>query len=115
MMGTVGKIGRLLGPRGLMPNPKSGSVTFDVAQAVSEAKGGKVDFRVEKSGIIHAGIGKVSFDADKLVVNARAIFDRLLKLKPASVKGAYVKGMSLSATMAPGVRVNVTPLMAELV
>lgn len=114
MMGTVGKIGRLLGPRGLMPNPKSGSVTFDVAQAVQESKGGKVDFRVEKAGIVHAGIGKVSFSADKLADNAKALFDRLLKLKPSSVKGAYVKGMSVSATMSPGVRVNVQPLMGEL-
>jgi large subunit ribosomal protein L1 len=114
MMGTVGKIGRLLGPRGLMPNPKSGSVTFDVGQAVSEAKGGKVDFRVEKAGIVHAGIGKVSFSAEKLAENARAIFDRLLKLKPNSVKGAYVKGMTLSATMSPGVRVNVNPLLGEV-
>lgn len=114
MMGTVGKIGRLLGPRGLMPNPKSGSVTFDVAQAVSDAKGGKVDFRVEKAGIIHAGIGKVSFTPDKIVGNAKALLDRLVKLKPASVKGAYVKGMSVSATMAPGVRVNFGPLLQEL-
>ncbi len=115
MMGTVGKIGRVLGPRGLMPNPKSGSVTFDIAQAVAEAKGGKVDFRVEKAGIVHAGIGKVSFSAQKLEENARALFDRLLKLKPASVKGAYVKGMSVSATMSPGVRVNINPLMGEVV
>lgn len=113
MMGTVGKIGRILGPRGLMPNPKSGSVTFEVSQAVQEAKGGKVDFRVEKAGIVHAGIGKMSFSQDKLVANAKALFDRLLKLKPASVKGAYVKGMSVSATMAPGVRVNVNSLIAS--
>jgi len=115
MMGTVGKIGRLLGPRGLMPNPKSGSVTFDIAQAVQESKGGKVDFRVEKAGIVHAGIGKVSFTADKLNDNARALFDRLLKLKPSSVKGSYVKGLSVSATMSPGVRVNFNPLMGEVV
>ena len=114
MMGTVGKIGRLLGPRGLMPNPKSGSVTFDVAQAVVEAKGGKVDFRVEKAGIVHAGIGKVSFTADKLTDNAKALFDRLLKLKPSSVKGSYVKGVTLSATMSPGVRVNYSPLMGDV-
>jgi large subunit ribosomal protein L1 len=113
MMGTVGKIGRILGPRGLMPNPKSGSVTFDITQAVQEAKGGKVDFRVEKAGIVHAGIGKVSFSQDKLVENAKALFDRLLKLKPASVKGSYVKGMSVSATMAPGVRINFNSLMAS--
>jgi len=114
MMGTVGKIGRLLGPRGLMPNPKSGSVTFDVGQAVVEAKGGKVDFRVEKAGIVHAGIGKVSFSAEKLTENAKALFDRLLKLKPSSVKGSYVKGVTLSATMSPGVRVNYSPLMGDI-
>jgi len=114
MMGTVGKIGRLLGPRGLMPNPKSGSVTFDVAQAVTEAKGGKVDFRVEKAGIVHAGIGKVSFSSEKLTENAKALFDRLLKLKPSSVKGSYVKGVTLSATMSPGVRVNYSPLMGDV-
>lgn len=111
MMGTVGKIGRILGPRGLMPNPKSGSVTFDVGQAVVEAKGGKVDFRVEKAGIVHAGVGKASFAADKLVANITTLFDRLLKLKPASVKGHYVKGMTVSATMSPGVRVNVSALI----
>lgn len=111
MMGTVGKIGRILGPRGLMPNPKSGSVTFDVGQAVVEAKGGKVDFRVEKAGIVHAGVGKASFAADKLVANITTLFDRLLKLKPASVKGHYVKGMTVSATMSPGVRVNVSALV----
>lgn len=111
MMGTVGKIGRILGPRGLMPNPKSGSVTFEVSQAVQDAKGGKVDFRVEKAGIIHAGIGKVSFDGDKIVENAKALIDRLIKLKPQSVKGAYIKGINVSATMAPGVRVNFHSLM----
>lgn len=110
MMGTVGKIGRILGPRGLMPNPKSGSVTFDVGQAVAEAKGGKVDFRVEKAGIVHAGVGKVSFSADKLVANIHAVYDRLVKLKPASVKGIYMKGMSVSATMSPGVRININAL-----
>jgi len=115
MMGTVGKIGRLLGPRGLMPNPKSGSVTFDVAQAVQEAKGGKVDFRVEKAGIVHTGIGKVSFSADQLADNARALFERLLKLKPLSVKGPYVKSMTFSATMSPGVRVNFQPLMGDTI
>ncbi len=115
MMGTVGKIGRLLGPRGLMPNPKSGSVTFDVGQAVNEAKGGKVDFRVEKAGIVHAGVGKVSFSADKLNDNIKALFDRLLKLKPSSVKGGYVKGLTLSATMSPGVRVNYSPLMGDTI
>lgn len=111
MMGTVGKIGRILGPRGLMPNPKSGSVTFEVSQAVQDAKSGKVDFRVEKAGIIHAGIGKVSFEADKIVENAKALIDRLVKLKPQSVKGSYIKGINVSATMAPGVRVNFHSLL----
>jgi len=113
MMGTVGKIGRILGPRGLMPNPKSGSVTFDIAQAVQEAKGGKVDFRVEKAGIVHAGVGKTSFTAEQLVANIGAIYDRLVKLKPSSVKGIYLKGMSVSATMSPGVRINVNALGAS--
>ncbi|PIE65817.1 MAG: 50S ribosomal protein L1 [Deltaproteobacteria bacterium] len=112
MMGTVGRIGRILGPRGLMPNPKSGSVTFDIAQAVSEAKGGKVDFRVEKAGIIHAGVGKVSFSADKLAANIRALYDRLIKLKPATVKGTYVRGITIAATMGPGVKVNEASLEA---
>jgi len=113
MMGTVGKIGRILGPRGLMPNPKSGSVTFDVAQAVSDAKGGKVDFRVEKAGIIHAGVGKLSFQDAHLVDNIRAIYDRLLKLKPSTVKGSYIKGVSLSSTMGLGVRVAPSSVVNE--
>jgi len=96
MMGTVGRIGRILGPRGLMPNPKSGSVTFDVAQAVQEAKGGKVDFRVEKAGIVHAGVGKVSFSAEKIADNVRALYERLVKLKPTTVKGIKVNVGSLS-------------------
>lgn len=113
MMGTVGKIGRILGPRGLMPNPKSGSVTFEVSQAVADAKGGKVDFRVEKAGIIHAGVGKLSFKDDALVENIRAIYDRLLKLKPSTVKGNYIKGVSLSSTMGLGVRVNPASVVNE--
>lgn len=110
MMGVVGRIGRVLGPRGLMPNPKAGSVTFDVAQAVSDAKAGKVDFRVEKAGIVHAGIGKVSFDADHLAANAQALIDMLTKLRPPTAKGTYVRSIALSSTMGPGVRVN--PLTA---
>lgn len=106
MMGLVGRIGRVLGPRGLMPNPKSGSVTFDVAQAVADSKGGKVDFRVERAGIVHAGVGKVSFSEDQLAANVQALMDRLLKLKPATAKGIYVKSVALSATMGPGVRIN---------
>jgi large subunit ribosomal protein L1 len=113
MMGTVGKIGRILGPRGLMPNPKSGSVTFEVAQAVADAKGGKVDFRVEKAGIIHAGVGKVSFKEAQLTENIRAIYDRLLKLKPSTVKGQYIKGVSLSSTMGLGIKVNPASVVNE--
>ena len=110
MMGTVGKIGRVLGPRGLMPNPKSGSVTFDVGQAVKDSKAGKVDFRVEKAGIVHAGIGKASFTKEQLLENALALIDQLVKQKPATAKGTYLKSISLSTTMSPGVRVN--PLSA---
>jgi large subunit ribosomal protein L1 len=110
MMRFVGKIGRVLGPRGLMPNPKVGSVTFDVAQAVQDSKAGKVDFRVEKAGIVHAGIGRVSFSADKLVENARTLLDQLVKLKPATAKGTYIRTVALSSTMGPGVRIN--PLTA---
>ena len=106
MMATVGKIGRVLGPRGLMPNPKSGSVTFDVGQAVAEAKAGKVDFRVEKAGIVHAGIGKVSFTTEQLAANAQTLIDQLVKMKPSTAKGTYVKSISVSATMGPGVKIN---------
>jgi len=106
MMATVGKIGRVLGPRGLMPNPKSGSVTFDIGQAVSEAKAGKVDFRVEKVGIIHAGVGKVSFSVEHLVENAQTLIDQLVKMRPATAKGTYVRSISVSSTMSPGVPIN---------
>lgn len=105
MMGVVGRIGRILGPRGLMPNPKSGSVTFDVAQAVSESKGGKVDFRVERAGIIHAGIGKVSFSAEHLAANLEALVGQLVKMKPATAKGTYLRSVNLSSSMGPGVKV----------
>ena len=106
MMGMVGRIGRVLGPRGLMPNPKSGSVTFDVGQAVSDAKGGKVDFRVEKAGIVHAGVGKISFSQEAIVDNVTALVEALYKLKPASAKGTYLKSIAISATQGPGIRVN---------
>lgn len=106
MMGQVGRIGRVLGPRGLMPNPKSGSVTFEVGQAVRDAKAGKVEFRVEKAGIVHAGVGKVSFDTDKLTENVESLLSALVKLKPSSAKGTYVKSIALSATMGPCIRVN---------
>ena len=106
MMGTVGKIGKLLGPRGLMPNAKTGTVTFDVARAVGELKAGKIDFRVEKAGIVHAPMGKVSFGVEKIVQNITAFLETILRLKPASSKGTYLKGIALSTTMGPGVRVD---------
>lgn len=112
MMGTVGKIGKLLGPRGLMPNPKVGTVTFDVGRAVSEAKSGKVEYRVEKAGIVHAPVGKVSFDAEKLQGNIIALMDALVKAKPQTSKGAYLKKISLSSTMGPGVNIDVPALQA---
>lgn len=105
-MGAVGRLGKILGPRGLMPNPKAGTVTFDVARAVKEIKAGKVEFRVDKAGIIHAPLGKVSFSPEDLVENARAFFDALLRLKPASSKGQYMKRITLSSTMGPGIRVD---------
>ncbi|MGD9016639.1 MAG: 50S ribosomal protein L1 [Desulfobacterales bacterium] len=106
MMGTVGKIGRLLGPRGLMPNAKTGTVTFDVAKAVNELKAGKIDFRVEKAGIVHAPMGKVSFGAEKLMQNITAFLEMILRLKPAASKGAYVKGVAISTTMGPGIKLD---------
>lgn len=106
MMGVVGKIGRLLGPKGLMPNPKTGTVTMDVAKAVNEVKAGKIEYRVDKTGIIHAPIGKIKFEHEKLVENFNALADILLKAKPAGVKGQYVKSVSVSSTMGPGVKIN---------
>ena len=106
MMGVVGKLGRVLGPRGLMPNPKLGTVTMDVGQAVSEQKSGKVEYRVDKNGIVHCAIGKRSFEADKLVQNAATLIDALVKAKPAAAKGAYLKKVSVSTTMGPGVKVD---------
>jgi len=114
MMGVVGKIGKLLGPRGLMPNPKVGTVTFDLGRAVKEAKSGKIEFRVEKAGIIHAPVGKVSFDGDKLEENLLALIDALLKAKPSAAKGTYLKKISLSSTMGPGVKIDVSGVMAHL-
>ena len=107
MMPIVGRLGKVLGPRNLMPNPKVGTVTMDVAQAVANAKGGEVQFKVEKAGVIHAGIGKVSFDEGKLVENLRAFVDAVAKAKPAGAKGAYMKKVSISSTMGPGVSVDV--------
>jgi large subunit ribosomal protein L1 len=106
MMGTVGKIGKLLGPRGLMPNAKTGTVTFDIARAVDELKAGKIDFRVEKAGIVHAPMGRVSFGVEKIVQNITAFLETILRLKPASSKGTYLKGIALSTTMGPGIRVD---------
>jgi large subunit ribosomal protein L1 len=106
MMGSVGKLGKILGPRGLMPNPKVGTVTFDVAKTVAELKAGKVEFRVEKAGIVHTPLGKVSFGVDKLSENILAVIETIIKLKPASSKGTYLKSISLSTTMGPGVKVD---------
>jgi len=106
MMGTVGKLGKDLGPRGLMPNPKVGTVTFDVGKVVKELKAGKVEFRVEKAGIVHSPVGKVSFGLDKLLDNVTALLETIVKLKPASSKGTYLKSISLSTTMGPGVKVD---------
>ncbi|MGA9108885.1 MAG: 50S ribosomal protein L1 [Smithella sp.] len=106
MMGSVGKIGKILGPRGLMPNPKVGTVTFEVAKAVNELKAGKVEFRVEKAGIVHSPVGKVSFGAEKLRENVSALLETIIKLKPASSKGIYIKSISLSSTMGVGVRID---------
>jgi len=106
MMGSVGKLGKILGPRGLMPNPKVGTVTFEVGKTVTELKAGKVEFRVEKAGIVHTPVGKVSFGAEKLMENIMAVIETVIKLKPASSKGTYMKGISLSSTMGPGVKVD---------
>jgi large subunit ribosomal protein L1 len=106
MMGSVGKIGKILGPRGLMPNPKVGTVTFEVANEVKELKAGKVEFRVEKAGIVHSPVGKVSFGAEKLSENVSALLETIIKLKPASSKGIYIKSISISSTMGVGVRID---------
>jgi len=115
MMGVVGKIGKLLGPRGLMPNPKVGTVTFDVGRAVKESKAGKVEFRVEKAGIVHAPVGKASFDADKLKENLLALIEALVKAKPSAAKGTYIKKISLSSTMGPGLNLDIADVQAKLV
>jgi len=109
MMGQVGKLGKVLGPRGLMPNPKTGTVTFDVKQAIEQIQAGKVDYRVDKAGIIHASLGKASFTVDDLEENFQALMGALIKAKPASSKGHYVKGVAVSTTMGVGVRVAYTP------
>lgn len=113
MMGVAGKIGRVLGPKGLMPNPKSGTVTFDVEQAVKEVKAGKVEYRVDKAAIINVPIGKVSFGAEKLAENFKTIADAIIKAKPASAKGRYLKSVTVSSTMGPGIRVNGSKLIEK--
>ena len=112
MMGVVGRLGKVLGPRGLMPNPKVGTVTADVARAVRESKAGKVEFRVEKAGIVHVPVGKASFDAKKLGDNVNAILDTIMRAKPATAKGVYLKGASLSSTMGPGIKLDTGIIIA---
>jgi len=111
MMGTVGKLGRILGPRGLMPNAKTGTVTFEVGKAVQELKAGKIDFRVEKAGVVHAPVGKVSFGAEKLTENVKAFLEKVVALRPAASKGTYVKAISVSSSMGPGIKVD--PLLIK--
>ncbi|MFI3320191.1 MAG: 50S ribosomal protein L1 [Rikenellaceae bacterium] len=106
VMGKVGALGRILGPRGLMPNPKTGTVTMEVGKAVEEVKAGKIDFKVDKFGIIHAAIGKVSFDPEKIIDNAKEVISTIIKLKPSAAKGTYVKSIFLSTTMSPGVQID---------
>jgi large subunit ribosomal protein L1 len=112
MMKSVGRLGKVLGPRGLMPNPKTGTVTFDVGKAVNEIKAGKVEYRVDKTGIVHAPVGKVSFGAQKLLDNVKALVESVVKARPAVAKGRYVKSLSLSSTMGPGVRVDLASIEA---
>ncbi len=106
MMGQVGKLGRVLGPRGLMPNPKIGTVTMDVSKAVKEVKAGRIEFRVEKNGIIHAGIGKTSFEVDQIIENVRKFIDALLRARPSATKGTYMKKITISSTMGPGIKID---------
>ncbi len=113
VMGKLGPLGRILGPRGLMPNPKTGTVTMDVAKAVKDVKAGKIDFKVDKTGIVHAAIGKTSFDADKIADNANEVIQTLIKLKPATVKGTYVKSIFLSSTMSPSVAIDAKSVNAS--
>ncbi|WP_224248663.1 50S ribosomal protein L1 [Hyalangium gracile] len=113
MMGVVGRLGKVLGPRGLMPNPKVGTVTMDVKKAVSDAKGGKVEFRAEKAGIVHVKMGKSSFPAEKLEANFNTLVDLVMKLKPATAKGVYLKGIAVSTTMGPGIKLDTTEILAR--
>lgn len=113
MMKSVGKLGKILGPRGLMPNPKTGTVTFDITKAIQEIKAGKVEFRVDKNGVIHAPFGKVSFSENQLIQNARTLIDAVVRAKPASAKGRYLKGIYVSSTMGPGIKVDATSVEAK--
>ena len=113
MMGLVGRLGKILGPKGMMPNPKLGTVTMAVGEAVKAAKGGQVEFRAEKAGIVHAAVGKISFDADKLVTNIKAFADSVAKAKPAGSKGTYIQRVAISSTMGPGVKIEVASVMAS--
>jgi len=110
MMAAVGRIGKVLGPRGLMPNPKTGTVTMDIGKAIKEIKAGKLEFRVDKAGIVHVPVGKASFDAEKLIDNARAVLMAILRAKPASAKGNYVRGVTISTTMGPGIKVDLSQI-----
>ena len=110
MMGLVGRLGRVLGPKGLMPNPKSGTVSFDIARAVNEIKAGKVEYRLDKTNIVHVVIGKISFEDEKLVENFRVIMDALIKAKPAAAKGTYLRSVTVASTMSPGIRINAAKL-----
>jgi len=114
MMGAVGKIGKILGPRGLMPNAKTGTVTFDLARAIQELKAGKIDFRVEKAGIVHAPMGKVSFGVEKIIQNMTAFLETIMRLKPSSSKGTYLKAIAISTTMGPGIKID-TAVVKDMV
>ena len=114
MMGTVGKIGKILGPRGLMPNAKLGTVTFDLGKAIKEIKAGKIDFRVEKSGIVHAAVGRVSFGADKILENISTFMETIVRLKPAASKGTYIRSVAVSTTMGPGIKIDPANVKALL-
>lgn len=113
MMGVVGRLGKVLGPRGLMPNPKVGTVTMDLARAVKEAKGGKIEFRAEKAGIVHAPVGKASFPAEKLQENFLTLMELVMKMKPATAKGVYLKGIAISSTMGPGIKLDTSEMTAK--
>jgi large subunit ribosomal protein L1 len=113
LMASVGKLGKVLGPRGLMPNPKTGTVTFEVAKAIQDIRKGRVEFKVEKAGIIHVPVGKVSFDAHKLYENAHAVLESVMKAKPASCKGRYLKSATISSTMGPGVKLDTVALAKQ--